>query len=172
MAALPLDVRVWVIIGPAQSGKSSTIGALASQPKQGRGGKREILLRGGGYISVWCYRQSVQEANLDIKPYLAKRNSEFQNVSGRAGGTRHNLLIALRSDVVNGLPTADRYLRDFQQAGWDIQSLVLLGIPNEYAKYATFGAPVALIDDAPAWATIDLHRNWIFGHARNHFGWA
>ena len=59
------------------------------------------------------------------------------------------------------------------QLGWDIQSLVLLA-PKiaEYNRYAGFGAPLAHIPDAAEMSANQLERNWVFGQARNHFGWA
>ena len=83
-----------------------------------------------------------------------------------------NVLLALRSDVCNGLPTADHYLAEYVKNGWDLQSLVILDIPEDYNKYARFGAPTCLIEGAAENTSVALQRNWVFGQVRNHFGWA
>lgn len=166
-------VRVWAVIGPGNSGKSSTIGALISQTGRGPGGRRDILLRGGGWLVVNARRQSVQEANRDPGREMQRVEDEARTAL-RARGTfaYHNVLLALRSDRVNQLPLADEYLREFVQRGWELVSLVLLGEPDQYERYAHFGVPIAHLPEAAEHTAEGLKRNWVFGAVRNHFGWA
>ncbi|MDR3505132.1 MAG: hypothetical protein P4L52_02705 [Acidocella sp.] len=84
----------------------------------------------------------------------------------------HNILLALRSDNLTGLPIAEEYLQHFVAIGWGIQSLVLLEEKNEYDRYARFGVPLALIENSAEMTSIPLQRNWVFGMVRNHFEWA
>lgn len=164
-------VRLWAVIGPPKSGKSSVIGALASQSGKGGGGARDILLRSGGWLHVYTFRRSVQEAGR--KPEIAAEKILQSARSRQRQGifAYHNVLLALRSDNVAGLPTAKEYLTHFVRIGWDIQSLVLLEV-DEYDRYARFGAPIAYIPNSVEMTSRQLQRNWVFGQVRNHFGWA
>ena len=164
-------IRTWVLVGPPKSGKSSTIGALISQTGRGGGGKRDVLLRGGGFLRIEAYRQSVQEAKVTPGDYIKYRISAARSQQRKAAFSYRNLLIALRTDNVNGLPVGSIYLSEFVKAGFLIESVVIL-CPNEYDEYATFGAPTCEIDTATDLARVPGHRGWLFGYVRNHFGWA
>jgi hypothetical protein len=167
------QIRLWTVIGPANSGKTSTIGALVSQSK-GAGGARDILLRGGGWIRIFAYRQSVQEAGKTPEDE-AKRINLIVSKIKRVRPSYVNFLLALRSDSFQGLPQGDAYLNHFVTLGWRIESIVLLGKDMEHPSfnhYADFGAPIAEMLKSGDWLKNDLERNWVFGQARNHFGWA
>ena len=165
-------IRLWAVIGEQASGKSSTVGALMSQTKKGRGGARDILLRGGGWLLVHCYRQSVQEARRSPDLSIEKALKPANRLNGRYPITYFNLLIALRSDICNGLPKADHYLARYIQAGWESRSVILLDLMKEYDRYARLGAPTAIIDNTKEVLLKERQRNWVFGQARNHYGWA
>ncbi len=165
------QVRIWAVIGPNNSGKSSVIGALISQTGQGSGGKRDILLRGGGWLQVNAFRRSVQEANRQPEVAVEKILTAARARQSNGAFAFHNVLLALRSDSINGLPTAGEYLRYFIRIGWEIKSVVLLEA-DEYDKYARFGVPIAYIENAADMTATSLQRNWVFGMVRNHFEWA
>jgi hypothetical protein len=165
-------IRLWAIIGPSDSGKSSTIGALISQSGKGPGGLRDVLLRGGGWLRIMALRQSLQEAKQKPESVSEKFSKAAHKQERNTAFAYYNLLIALRSDQVNGCPIADEYLSHFVEAGWEIQSLVLLEDEIEYGRYIAFGAPLALIPKSAKMTSNQLERNWVFGQVRNHFGWA
>ena len=146
---------------PPKSGKSSTIGTLVSQQGKGSGGDRDVLLRTGGWLRIRSYRQSQQEA---------KRTPEAS--SSLIPSSVRNVLFALRSDIVHGLPDAEGYLQHFVQIGWTIESVVLLDCSDDYDRYAAFGAPVGLVEDSTELTSKPLKRNWVFAQVRNHFQWA
>ena len=164
-------IRLWAVIGPPDSGKSSIIGALASQAGQGRGGAREMLLRGGGWLRVDAFRQSQQEAKRTPVQTADAITRIARTRQARRVVAYHNVLLALRSDSVHGLPTAEAYLNHFIKLGWEIQSLVLLDA-DEYDIYARYGAPLGFIERTVKDMAFPLRRNWIYGYVRNHFGWA
>ena len=167
-----MQIRLWAVVGPNNSGKSSTIGALVSQTGKGRGGIRSVLLRGGGWLYLHAYRQSIQEAGMSI-PDSIDRFEKIANIASVSHGASYlNLLLALRSDSIGGLPTADGYLKEFVRNGWELSALALLDCPTEYDRYARFGAPMCDVRDASTMTAVALERNWVFGQVRNHFGWA
>ncbi len=165
-------VRLWAVIGPPNSGKSSTIGTLAGFDGRGAGGKRDILLRGGGWLRVHAFRQSVQEAQLTPQQFRRPDDEERRRQQGWGITAWYNVLLAFRSDSVHGLPEADEYLRHYIRNGWVIESLALLDIPDDYEKYARFGAPTAAVRDTTENTKETASRPWVFGEVRNHFGWA
>jgi hypothetical protein len=162
-------VRVWAVVGPQRAGKSPTIGILTSQGIEGRTNKRDVLLRGGGYLRIWAFRQSLQERRREPEAFIAA-------VARKAREPRYlNVLVALRSDEVNGLPRADGYLRAFWNAGWALQSLVLLEWDNrsiDYEAYARFGVPTLCMANTEALFQDTGRHAELVGHVRNHFGWA
>lgn len=168
----PFKIRLWAALGVPKSGKTSTIGALMSQTKQGPGGGRDILLRGGGWLYIHCYRQSVQEANKSPQQSIAETVAAARKMNQSRPIAYYNVLFALRSDVCNNHPKADIYLGRYIRAGWELQSLILLDLDKEYDHYVRFGAPTALIENSSRLLTTEKERNWVFGQARNHFGWA
>ena len=165
-------VRLWAVIGPPGSGKSSPIGTLAGFDGRGAGGRRDILLRGGGWLRVHAFRQSVQEAQLTPQQSLDRTMKNARRQQGWGITAWYNVLLAFRSDSVHGLPEADEYLRHYIRAGWVIESLALLDIPNDYEKYARFGVPTAAVRDTTENTKESASRPWVFGEVRNHFGWA
>ena len=84
-----------------------------------------------------------------------------------------NLLVAVRTDVVNKLPPAHVYLSQFVKSGWTIESLVILGYDDrQHSLYHAFGAPTYELYDASGMAQRSLEPNWLAGRVRNHVGWA
>jgi len=77
-------------------------------------------------------------------------------------------LLALRTDRVRGLPTADEYLSHFVAKGWLIEALALLSpTSRDEHVYKLFGAPTCYVYDST-----DLDIGQMVGQVRNHFGWA
>ncbi|WP_320196404.1 hypothetical protein RMR10_009655 [Agrobacterium rosae] len=167
----PYKIRLWAIVGPHNSGKSSLIGALTSE-KRCSGHGRDVLLRGNGWLHIHAYSQSVQEGD-----YTEASSIKRIEDAAAASHARHpiayfNVLLALRSDVYKGLNQGYKYLAAYTAAGWDIESIIMLDIPDQYNDYGRMGAPTAIINESTANSAIDLQRNWVFAEARNHFGWA
>jgi hypothetical protein len=142
-------IRLWAIIGPDKSGKSTTIGHLAysvpvryGTPSHGinlaRGDIRRVMLRGGGYLTVFTIPQSVQEyPDPPLTPDAVGEwvESEARTLQDQLNGQRlehieagwFNVLMALRRDSRAVYPAAHGYLSHFVQRGWLIQSISLVG---------------------------------------------
>lgn len=169
-------VRVWAIIGDANSGKSTMIGHLTSHfgatdngLKSGRADRFcNVLLRGGGLRRVWSRRMAFQEAGLDPSA-AADMILERQNQDKPL-----NILISLRHSSHNGFPGAETYLSSFLKRGWSLSSLVLMGPTPDIDTYLEFGSPTLAVwprqflDKSENIEEIGLR----VGQIRNHFGWA
>jgi hypothetical protein len=165
-------IRLWAVIGPPNSGKSSVVGAMVSQSGRGRGGARDVLLRGGGWLYIHAYRRSVQEADRSPAFSADKIEKAAASLDQKTPIAYYNVLLALRSDSIGGHPTAAGYLSHYVRSGWDLQSLILLDMSAEYWRYARFGVPTYDLQNSTELTANSLQRNWVFGQARNHFGWA
>jgi hypothetical protein len=172
-------IRLWAVLGAGGVGKSTTVGHLAGDFGRGNnglrrgrgGGLREILLRGGGYLTIHPRRQSLQEARKTPDESLRIIASESAQAT-RGGGNIHsayfNALLALRTDRVGGRPAADAYLSHFVARGWLIESLALLSPTRRDERvYRRFGAPTCYVYDSTG---LDIGQ--MVGQVRNHFGWA
>jgi len=170
-------IRLWAVLGEGGVGKSTTVGHLAGDfgrgpngLRRGRGGGlRQILLRGGGYLTIHPRRQSLQEAG-KIPPQAVTeigRESAKTQKSVRIKSEYFNVLLALRTDSYRGMPRAFEYLSHFVNNGWQIESLVLLRQTDADENiYRRFGVPICYIQSN------ELTILQMIGHARNHFGWA
>jgi hypothetical protein len=172
-------IRLWAVLGGPGVGKSTTVGHLAGDFGRGNnglrrgrgGGLRDILLRGGGYLTIHPRRQSLQEARKTPDDSVR----EIANLSARAvrqGGNIHsahfNVLLALRTDRPGGMPAADDYLSHFVAQDWLIESLALLSpTKRDERVYKLFGAPTCYVYESTA---LDIGE--MVGQVRNHFGWA
>jgi hypothetical protein len=84
-----------------------------------------------------------------------------------------NLLLAIRTDSMNGLPPAYEYLSHFAKQGWSLESLIILDYnERKHRLYFDFGAPVCSIVDAAEMVHDRSQHQLLVGQARNHFGWA
>ncbi|MES4993878.1 hypothetical protein ABVB70_26660 [Agrobacterium radiobacter] len=164
-------IRVWAVVGPHNSGKTSVIGALTSQ-KSGRGYARDILLRGHGWLYMHAFSRSVQEANRTEELSIHKIEAAAVASHARHPIAFYNVLLALRSDQYRGLNPGHKYLAAYANAGWELQSIILLEDEDEYKNYARMGVPTAIISNTVSDTANPASRNWVFGAARNHFGWA
>ena len=172
-------IRLWAVLGEGGVGKSTTIGHLAGDfgkgvngLRRGRGGGlREILLRGGGYLTIHPKRISLQEAGKTPQQSVKEIVSESARVrrSVKIQSGYFNVLLALRTDRFRGRPRADDYLSHFVAQHWQIESLALLS-PDRHDErvYRRFGAPTCYVYDSNTELTILQ----MVGQARNHFGWA
>lgn len=183
-------IRVWAVIGEASTGKSSIVRNLASikqtyKPRKdedtilpgGSGHTSHIMLRGGGFIEMYASSQSLQEAGKSPSNFITKHLQKAREKQSQRIYQYYNILIALRAENgISKLPSADQYLIEFIKVNWEIQSLILLqGLESstaEFKKYAHFGAPLCEIENSTEFLQDEPKRNWVFGQARNHFGWA
>lgn len=164
-------IRVWAVVGPHNSGKTSVIGALTSQ-KSGRGHARDVLLRGHGWLYMHAFSRSVQEAGRTEDTSIQKIESAAASSHARQPIAFYNVLLALRSDQFRGLNPGHKYLAAYASAGWELKSIILLEDEGEYKNYARMGVPTAIISNTVLEMAKSASRNWVFGAARNHFGWA
>lgn len=121
-------IRLWAILGADSVGKSTTVGHLAGDfgssangLRRGRGGGlREILLRGGGYLTIHPKRVSLQEAGKtpeQVVKEIARESARLQRNAKIQSGY-FNVLLAIRTNRFRGMPRADEYLSHFVAQGW------------------------------------------------------
>jgi len=173
--SLNKKIRLWAIIGDSDSGKSTSIGYLVSHLGRGRPSYRYIYLRGGGYLLMYVRKQSLQEAKRTPEKVVVDTIAEARKLATRekVNLAWFNVLYAIRSDTVNGLPTADAYLSHFVDCGWKIESLILMNYKsNPHARYYNFGAPTYELHDAAKLVRDPSTHTHMVGQIRNHFGWA
>jgi hypothetical protein len=173
------QVRIWAILGADSVGKSTTIGHLIGDFGKGRGGlrpgpggMRQVLLRGGGYLTVFSRRTSWQEAGEPpegVVKFIRQQNLQFERRGGRRIVAAYfNVLTALRTDRLGRFPPAEDYLSHFVKQDWHIESLALLSPTDaDEGLYHRFGAPTCYVYDS-----CDIQIGWMVGQVRNHFGWA
>lgn len=173
-----MKIRIWAILGAGSVGKSTTIGHLIGDFGKGKGGLRpgpggvrEILLRGGGYLTLFARRTSRQEAKetpQQVIKFIAREARKLERQNPAVTSAYFNVLIALRTDRTNGLPAADVYLSHFVQQDYQIRSIALLSPGTKDERlYRRFGAPVCYVYDST-----DIDFGQMVGQVRNHFGWA
>lgn len=168
-------VRLWCVLGEGSTGKSTVIGGLISQTGRGPGGFRYALLRGGGSIELYVRRQSLQEgkrAPQDVVRDTLRVARALESRKNISIGYL-NLLLAIRTDSINGLPRANEYLSHFVRSGWSLESLVVLNYSERKDRiYFDFGAPVRPLIDASTLVRDRSQHHVLVGQVRNHFGWA
>jgi hypothetical protein len=171
-------IRLWAVLGEGNVGKSTTIGHLvgdfgpgANGLRHGRGGgSPEILLRGGGYLTIHPRRQSLQEAGKSPQQAVREitRESSRSQRKLKIRSNYFNVLLALRTDQFRRMPRAHEYLSHFVDQRWQIESLVLFSsADSEERIYRQFGVPICYIDDSRAFPILQM-----VGRVRNHFCWA
>jgi hypothetical protein len=169
------SVRLWAVIGGPATGKSTVIGNLISQLGKGPVWPRWVPLRGGGYLQIYARRQSLQEAKRSPEKVVSdtkKTADKLQKSSGFSIGYL-NLLLAIRTDKINGLPPATEYLSYFVKSGWSLESLVILDYDEtKHSQYYNFGAPTLEHYDTSKMVQDKSQHHWLLGPVRNHFGWA
>lgn len=133
-------------------------------------GPKEVPLMSGGYLYVLGRRQSLQEANKSVAAAVKMFQPEMRGNARKASAITSqyfNILFALRTDRINGLPLAHEYLTQFIKRGWKLESLVVLSpTRSDLAVYRRFGVPTCYLDKN------DVDRLQMIGRVRVHFGWA
>jgi hypothetical protein len=165
--------RIWAILGEQSSGKSTIVAGLSSHSSGGPVTFRDVLTRGGGFLRILAFRQSLQEAKITPDKLLIKISKKCVELE-RAGITPSfvNVLIALRLQPARGCPGGASYLNELTRAGGKVEALVVLNYEDRYENYHDFGAPVCCITDTESYLRKEHHRGWLIGQVRNHFGWA
>jgi len=124
------SIKVYIVAGGHSVGKSSVIRYIS-------GGRREKILRNlqtkKGMIDIFCKVMSLQEAGImpsEVQEYINEKTS---------GRTYSAILVALRTDVTNGMPIAEDYIKEFVKLGWQIEGIVeLVGCLRKYCKRKKF----------------------------------
>jgi hypothetical protein len=165
-------IRLWAVIGDANTGKSTAIGHLTSQLGRGDGGIRQVLLRGGGYLTLFARRMAWQEAKRNPREVVKLVNQQARRLRASnppISSSWFNVLCALRVDAVYGFPAGHEYLSHFVEQGWELENLVVMSPDQRSYHYHRFGAPMLELHDSAAPA---MEIGWMVGQIRNHFGWA
>jgi hypothetical protein len=168
-------IRLWAVLGEGSTGKSTIIGGLISQTGRGPGGFRYTLLRGGGSLELYVRRQSLQEGKRSPQEVVRDTLKVVRALQSRKKISIGylNLLFAIRTDAINGLPRASEYLSHFVRSGWSLESLIVLDyLERKDLLYLDFGAPVCPLIDASTLVRDRSQHHMLVGQARNHFGWA
>jgi hypothetical protein len=168
-------IRVWGVLGEASTGKTAIIGNLVSRLGRGPGGFRPVPLRGGGYLQIYARRQSLQEAKRSPEQVVRDTVKVARGLQRKHSISicYLNLLVAIRTDAIHGLPPASAYLSYFVKSGWSLESLVILDYEErKHEKYYAFGAPICEHYFASEMVRNGSQHHWLVGLVRNHFGWA
>lgn len=169
------QIRVWAVIGEGGSGKSTVTGGLVSQLGPGKTHPRRILLRGGGHRLVHARRQSLQEARISSRKFIddMRKAAKILQRRHKLVLSDFNVLVAIRTDRMNGFPPAKDYLSDFVRDGWSLESLAVLNYDERsHGVYYAFGAPTLAVRDSSVLASKPVNHQRLVGQVRNHFGWA
>jgi hypothetical protein len=108
-------VEVYLILGDHNVRKSSTVRALTGIGNRGTRTGATIT----GNIDVYIEVRALQENN--IQP------SDFTQQVVPASGCQY-VLVPLRIQQVNNLPSGNDYIQHFITAGWTMQQVVVLGM--------------------------------------------
>lgn len=142
---------IYLIIGNANSGKSSTIRALTGLGSHNRSKRISITFLNNTEHEFFVQTSAAQEKNMNVNRLIRvinNANSEYN-------------LIALRFDRPSTFPNYLSYLSRFEQEGWQIKKIVLLGNHEFLPQYQ----PILLRFDNPLDQTInknasDIRKNW------------
>lgn len=143
--------KFYLIIGNANSGKSSTIRALTGFGSHNRSKRISITFLNNTQHEFFLQTSAAQEKNINVNRLIRiikKGNCEYN-------------LIALRFDRPSTFPNYLSYIRRFEQEGWQIKKIVLLGNHEFLPQYH----PILLRFDSPHDQTInknasDIRKNW------------
>ena len=144
--------NVYIIIGNAKTRKSSTIRALTGVY---RSIMRRVAISTVTTVNMFVQVISLQEDNISSKKIIEKHNSD------------EYILLSLRLNHANGLPSGLDYINDFLSNHWNIQQIVVLGhapqtiaFPNQITNINSFWS----INDNTA-------TNSIANQIRRWWGW-
>lgn len=172
-----VQVRLWTILGEAQTGKSRSVRELASlQLRGGRPTFSDVLLRGGGYIRVYAKRMAWQEDKKMPADSIREIERKIAVLTRRLKRkpVAVNVLSTLRFQPIihsSGLtcPAASKYIEAWQDKGWSVESLALMSPDPAGADdhYGELGAPTAWLYESRT-----MRIGEMVGTIRNHFAWA
>lgn len=144
----------YLIIGHGNQRKSSTIRALTGVCQKDI---FEIATNGGNILQTYIQIQSLQEASIAPQQFISEvSNSNCDSV-----------LTSLRvGSMKNVYPYCVSYIQAFQNAGWNIRGIVVLGLSNLPHGYnLPQGVPV------PIFIGNILPTNQIASIVRNQWNW-
>lgn len=107
--------HVFIVLGDANTRKSSTVRALTGIAKRG---VYQVAIAHGDDIQVFVQVVACQEE--PISP------EDFVNRVTRKNCT--NVLVSLRITGCNGQPGGDVYIERFLHEGWNAREIVILGV--------------------------------------------
>ncbi len=163
-------MKVYLIIGDADMGKSSVMRHLVAFPKgNGKSIRTKVLdtVQGAIQISFYGY-QALQEHGTLPQKFINLINRQFK------GNLPDNLILALRlsatkkTSKVKACPDADTYIQAFINAGWTIFKSVVLDdsgtatYPNHWNAKSILSRPQQV---AP------IPTNKVANDVRKYFGW-
>ena len=169
------QVRLWTIIGEAQTGKSRAVRELASLPTTGGADLKDVLFRGGGYLRISHKRMAWQEAKRSPAESVADIRARIGFAERRLGASPFaiNVLSTLRFEPIEhagkSCPEGKAYLQAWISEGWSLESIVLMS-PDPHGGqdvYGNFGVPTLWLYES---RKRDVSQ--MVGLVRSHFGWA
>ncbi|KAB6718011.1 MULTISPECIES: ABC transporter ATP-binding protein [Roseobacteraceae] len=173
-----MSLRIWVIMGESEAGKSTLIGHLTGQfGKSDNGLKRNgtdfsnVPLSGGGLLKLFSMRCALQE-NPRGKECPVGALAYIRKKFEKKGLVQHsNCLLALRLNDGEGQGAGFEYLDYFiGQGDVEVMSIVTLGAKDcDVDKALEYGIPTLALAN---WQ--DCQRSILVSIAavRRHFGWA
>ena len=152
--------RVFVVIGASQTKKSATIRALT-----GAAHCRVLMVRlnDNENANIFVQVMSLQEAHISPEEFIQTIN---------ATENRPDVLVALRLRALRGnsdaFPDAFGYIERFEQEGWDIAAIVLLGpaLQESSNRLSEISQEFFAIPDSK-----EPPANWIAHQIRERWGW-
>jgi len=147
--------RVFVILGESRSRKSTTIRALTGAFQRG---PWQVATQDGN-VNIFAQISALQEANISPEEFV-------QTINATENGP--DVLVTLRLRASRANPDAFGYIERFEQEGWDVVAIVLLGrAPQESSnRLSEISHEFFAIPDS-----IELPSNWIAHQIRERWGW-
>lgn len=122
---------VYLIIGDANTGKSSLIRCLTGCAQYGTG---NFALTNGTTISTYVVISSLQESAISPSSFIQDVQDALKD--GRIDPKLEAaVLVPLREDSVNDYPAASQYITEFENAGWTIVKTALLDSQTPTSNY-------------------------------------
>lgn len=172
-----MSLRIWIIVGESDTGKSTLVGHL-----MGQFGKSDTGLKhnganfcnvpqiGGGSMQFFSARCALQESPKgDGSPKDARRHL-IEKWKNKPAHQSMNCLITLRLNQDEGHGTAYKYIDEFLKAGDEFMAGVGLAVGrSDQDKLMSYGVPFLFLPDRKK-----VNRTILEGAAavRQHFHWA
>ena len=145
---------IWLLVGEANTRKSSTVRSLLGL---GKTGVVEVEFLSGAVLPIWGAIRAAQEHPLSPTELLAVLN---ENVS-----TVPNVLLPLRYDPAKRQPSAEVYVKALLKDGWIVRYVVSFGEPAR-SWLKTSGLPYIEVPKSTSTPC-----NTVAAHVRATFGW-